>query len=401
MARTEKRKSGRLWWDFRYIWMFISSCLAVLPIVGLIATWLNNYYLINHAPWDPSGVWEEINRPLSAQVAATILVFVLMVQYLHTLYWMYFGRSDETTDISLMDRWVPRIVLLAIPILLSGLPYENEFGTWPPTFVFFVIVWTLTSSPENAFSSVVASTAISVGVLWIQYDEGAMINIGILCLAFGFFTSGYVINRGLVNELRLEQSRVRDQAVTEERFRLARDLHDTVGHSMTQITLKAELARRLLPNDPSRAADELEQIEQLSRSLSAEVRRSIAGDTTLSLENETDRATELLQSMEITASVQGSHQNIPESIAGIFAWCLREGVMNVIKHSGASRCEIEFSFSEQHHILKITDNGSNPVNVDHEGQGIAGMKQRIDELDGVVNFRAIDSGHLLTIRIPA
>lgn len=401
MSQSGKKRSRGLWWDFRYIWMFISSILVLLPIVGLIATWLNNDYLINHAPWELSGAWEEIHRPFSAQVAATILVSVLMIQYLHTLYWMYFGRSNETTHISIWDRWVPRLVLLAIPILLSELPYENEFGTWPMTFVFFVIVWTLTSRPESAFASVIVSTGVSAAVLWFQYDEGAMINVGILCLAFGFFTSGYVINRGLVNELRLEQSRVRDQAVTEERFRLARDLHDTVGHSMTQITLKAELARRLIPNDPARAERELSDVEQLSRSLSAEVRKSIAGEVTLSLEREIARATELLQSMEIDVEVSGDHAEIPERIADALAWCLREGVMNVIKHSGADRCAITFASEAQQQTLTITDNGGNPVRNDFEGQGIAGMRQRVSDLSGEIELREIESGHELSIRIPA
>lgn len=330
-----------------------------------------------------------------------MLVLVFIGLYVETMYRTYFGRLSWIADVPNRERWLIRAPLLVISTILVFLPVPGSFNGNPFVHImmFVVVAWTLTSPPDRAFSAVIISTAITTAVLAIASGQQAF-GVSIYSLAFGFFTSGFVINRGLIAELRLEQSRVRDQAVTEERFRLARDLHDTVGHSMTQITLKAELARRVLPDDPSRAADELEQIEQLSRSLSAEVRRSIAGETTLSLQNEIDRATELLQSMEIDVAIHGGGTDVPEHIADVFAWCLREGVMNVIKHSGASRCDIHFSLLDQRYVLKITDNGSNPVNDDHEGQGIAGMKQRVDDLAGQLEFRATESGHALTIRIP-
>lgn len=400
MNESANKKTRKLWWDFRYIWMFISSAWVLYMIVGLIATWWNNSLQVNRAPWLPEGDWQEIQRPLTDQIAATILVAGFIAEYIHTLYRMYFNRSTWMTTSNARERWVTRGLLFTIPVILSSLRYEDEFRTWPMTFVFFVIAWVLTAEPHNAFSAVIISTGISVALVWFQYDEGVMLDVAVMCLAFGFFTSGYVINRGVILELQQERGRVRDQAVTEERFRLARDLHDTVGHSMTQITLKAELARRLLPDEPSRAADELEQIENLARSLSTEVRTSIAGETHLSLQDEINRARELLQSMEIAAEIRGDHEVIPETVADVFAWCLREGVMNVIKHSGASRCEIAFSLADHHHILNITDNGSNPVNEEHAGQGIVGMKQRVNNMNGELELRATDSGHALTIRIP-
>ena len=409
MSISKGKTSRKLWWDFRYIWMFISTIWVFTLLLNLNSVWRERWVpLPERTPGQLGPTFEIYESPTWVKVTATVMVLAFIGIYVEAMYRMYFGRASWTSDLSPRERWMIRGPLLAIATILVLLPYSGEQRysgvlrdhPFAGAMMFVVIAWTLTARPDRAFSAVVISTAITSAILTLAADGGVAFNISFYSLAFGFFTSGYVINQGLINELHLEQSRLRDQAVTEERFRLARDLHDTVGHSMTQITLKTELARRLLPNDPVRAADELEHIEQLSRSLSAEVRRSIAGDVTLSLDNEINRATELLQSMEIDVLIGGEHSDIPDETADVFAWCLREGVMNVIKHSGASRSEIEFSWDDQQHILKIADNGSNPVTEDHEGQGIAGMKQRVDELNGDIEFRPIDSGHLLTVRLP-
>lgn len=397
MAFKSDEKSPKLWWDFRYIWMFLSSIWVFTLTGGLIGVWQTRRFL---DPW-PGAEPEIIISPTWVQVLATILVIAFIVVYLEAMYRMYFGRATWVSDISIRERWSIRAPLLIIAIVLVFLPYEDRLENWPFTFVFVVIAWTLTAQPSGAFAAVVTSTAGSALLLTLAYNGGVALQISIYSLAFGFFTSGYVINRGLINELRLERGRVRDQAVTEERFRLARDLHDTVGHSMTQITLKSELARRTLSSDPARAEQDLADVEELSRSLSAQVRQSIAGDVDVSLANELTRATELLQSMDIGLTSEGDAKSVPDHIADVFAWCLREGVMNVIKHSGANQCEIVFSRVEENHILNITDNGHNPVSAEHEGQGIAGMKQRVNELGGELEFLATEAGHVLTIRIPA
>jgi two-component system sensor histidine kinase DesK len=396
MAHKVESSSPKLWWDFRYIWLFISTIWVFVLVGGVIDIWQERIFFAA----SPNSPVDVVVSPKWVQISATILVIAFIALYVRIMYRMYFGRLNWTSEISSRERWNIRTPILLIALVLVFLPHEDRLENWPFVFVYVVIVWTLTAGPNSAFSAVVISTAGTALILSLAYDSGVILDIPIYALAFGFFTSGYVINRGLINELRLEQSRVRDQAVTEERFRLARDLHDTVGHSMTQITLKAELARRLLPDDPTRAADELEQIEQLSRSLSAEVRASIAGDTSLTLDREIDRAKELLASIDVKVSIAGEHAHLPEDVANTFAWCLREGMMNIVKHSGADHCEIEFFSSNHHYVLKITDNGSNPGNDQPYGQGIQGMKQRVEELNGELRFWTVDAGHTLEIMIP-
>ena len=395
--RAEKR-STKLWWDFRYIWMFISSIWVFSLIPSLFGVWQER--------WRPIPGTNEIEHFAASgwvRITATVLVVAFIALYLEAMYRMYFGRSSWISDATPRERWSLRLPIMLIATALIFLPVPTKVWEAPfaGTMMFVVIVWTLTAPPERAFSAVIISTLLTALILTIAFDGGRAFNLSIYSLAFGFFTSGYVINRGLINELQLERSRVRDQAVTEERFRLARDLHDTVGHSMTQITLKAELARRILPDDPARAATELEDIEQLSRSLSAEVRRSIAGEVDLTLPVEIGRARELLASMGIEVSVGGDVESFPPEVADVLAWCLREGVMNTIKHSGATSCEIEFAADSDHYHLAIRDNGTNQIVENKTGQGIQGMTQRVQGLNGEVWLETIESGHMLSIRIPA
>lgn len=372
-----------------WLWMFFST-IWVGILVGSAITYWNQP---GDRPWDP-------DIALGWRLLAIALVIAFIGIYAYTVWRMYFQRTSWLVVFERQEAWLIRGSLTTLAIAMNLLP-SGDSANWQIAFMFVAIAWALTSNHQHAFSSVFQAAAIAAVTLLATGRGDVLPGTMLYIIGFGVMVAGYVMNNGLLGQLVVERGRVRDQAVTEERFRLARDLHDTVGHSMTQITLKAELARRLLPDDPGRAADEMEQIEQLSRTLSAEVRASIAGDTSLTLAQEIDRASELLKSMDIEVSITGTHENLPERVADTFAWCLREGVMNVVKHSGADRCEIGFSESNRFHVLKITDNGKHPANDGHKGQGMSGMKQRVNELDGDLEFRATDSGHSLTIRIPA
>lgn len=395
---SNQGKSERWWRDSRYVYFVLSTIWIIILGVQIAATWMAPEKRI----WLPGQQFPDtLIQPVPERIAATVLASVFILVYVRMMYLIYYGQRTVLHGFTNRERWRIRAPLLLLAIVLAALPHESDFRRWSWTFVFVVIAWTLTSTPEKAIITVIVSTAMVFAITSVLYDVGESVGLGFPAIAFGFMVSGYVINRGVIEELMVERSRVRDQAVTEERFRLARDLHDTVGHSMTQITLKAELARRVLQDEPTRAAQELAQIEGLSRELSAQVRRSIAGRVVLSLHQEIDRARELLQSMEVTAIVSGEVGHIPEASSDILAWCLREGVLNVVKHSGATQCEITFGQIAEEDVLTIADNGHQSGNESGAGQGLTGMKQRVEEHGGKLDFQESAVGHVLTIRIPA
>jgi two-component system sensor histidine kinase DesK len=160
-------------------------------------------------------------------------------------------------------------------------------------------------------------------------------------------------------------------AVTNERNRFARDLHDILGHSLTVITVKAELARRMIDVDPERTRDELADLERLSREALADVRRAVEGYRELSLAGELSRARLALTAAGIEATVPDPTPEVPEDLRDLFAWVLREGVTNVLRHSGAETCTITLTASS----VEICDDGRSVGGLS-PGNGLRGLRER-------------------------
>jgi two-component system sensor histidine kinase DesK len=161
-------------------------------------------------------------------------------------------------------------------------------------------------------------------------------------------------------------------AVEEERARIARDLHDILGHSLTVISVKAELAERLFDDDPERARAELEDLQRLSRDALADVRSTAQGIRGISLPGEIASARMALESAGIEPLLPTVADEVPSRWRELFAWTLREGVTNVIRHSQASRCEVELGADR----IRVIDDGRGPCPDDGSGNGLEGLRQR-------------------------
>ncbi len=182
-------------------------------------------------------------------------------------------------------------------------------------------------------------------------------------------------------------------AVDNERNRFARDLHDILGHSLTVITVKAELAQRLCDIDPVRAKQELADLERLSRDALADIRRAVEGYRELTLPGELARARAALQSAEIAPDLPQSTDEVPTELRELFAWTVREGVTNVIRHSRARRCEIRLS----PHGVEVRDDGAGAGLELREGSGITGLRERAAAIGAVVTTRSLSPGFSLTV----
>jgi two-component system sensor histidine kinase DesK len=173
-------------------------------------------------------------------------------------------------------------------------------------------------------------------------------------------------------------------AVAEERGRFARDLHDILGHSLTVITVKAELANRLLDVDPARAKAELEDLERLSRDALADVRRAVEGYR-VTLPGEIARAREALLAADIDAELPNSTDEVPSELRELFAWTVREGVTNVIRHSGARRCIVRLSATR----VEVCDDGTGHESTER-GHGLDGLRERATAAGAVLVTRTVE-----------
>ena len=169
-------------------------------------------------------------------------------------------------------------------------------------------------------------------------------------------------------------------ALSEEREEIARDVHDVLGHSLTVITLKAELAQRLLEIDPARAGAEMEAIAQLSRASLAEVRSTVTRLRVPDFSGEIEGAGRALQTAGIRAELPDAQSAL--AVAGVnaklFSWVLREAVTNMVRHSGANAARVRLSATG----LDILDNGVGAG--DARGNGLTGMAQRVAASGGSV-----------------
>lgn len=191
------------------------------------------------------------------------------------------------------------------------------------------------------------------------------------------------------DELALAREEIKALAVAEERARVARDLHDVLGHSLTTITVKAGLTRRILESsgDVERALVQVRDVERLSRLALTEIRATVSGYRKVSLPAEIAGAKAALLAAGIFADLPQAVDDVPGDLQEPFGYVLREGVTNVIRHSGASKCQIRLGQS----WIEITDNGSNTSTVDgHDGNGLSGLRERLAKVGG--KLTAMPSG---------
>ena len=183
------------------------------------------------------------------------------------------------------------------------------------------------------------------------------------------------------------------QAVDDERGRIARDLHDLLGQSLTVISVKAELAQKLLAVDLERARAELADLERISRDALADVRLAVEGYREISLSDELARARVALQAAEIDADLPSSSDDVPPELRELFAWTVREGITNVLRHSSASRCEVRLTPTS----AEVRDDGPAAASVDGRGSGLAGLRERAAQVGATVVVREHSPGFSLSV----
>lgn len=238
----------------------------------------------------------------------------------------------------------------------------------------------------------VAEAALRLTPGW--HDDGSY---GLAIVLGGLAVFG--IRRAMLRSVELTAARkdFAELAVQAERNRFARDLHDILGHSLTVITVKAELAGRLIEAHPDRAATEVADVERLARSALADVRAAVAGYRELSLAGELVSARTALQAAEIKADLPTVIDEVPEAQRELFAWVVREGVTNVVRHSGARKCTIKLSARQ----IEVLDDGKGPTAADGaSGHGLVGLRERADAAGAMLQIgTAPGGGFRLAVRV--
>ncbi len=253
------------------------------------------------------------------------------------------------------------------------------------------------------------STSVSINFSIVQQDElflkqlpfVIVIWISVILLPFSIYNRN---EKGQLEE-KLEDAnkRIHELGVLEERQRIARDLHDTLGQKLSLIGLKSDLARRLLYKNPEQARNELKDVQQTARTALNEVRNMVSSMRAVRLKDELVLVKELLDAAEIHLEEVGEFKlsNVPLLTEHILSMCLKEAVTNIVKHSGATRCSIKIEQTREETIVTIHDNGVFNHSAEHlmQGHGIKGMKERLEFVNGSLELMTKD-GTTLQLRVP-
>jgi two-component system sensor histidine kinase DesK len=309
------------------------------------------------------------HRPGTARDIGVAAVFAFAATYLVVLVHGRHNRLAGRRPAAPLA-WFEVSVLALLTIAMVPGAHEHALAG-----LVFVAATAMFLLPTRAAWFVVAMLALG-GELAVEIvpgwsENGSALGVVLAAVAVFAIRLAFERNRRLVQA----QDEMAQLAVSAERTRFARDLHDILGHSLTVITVKAELAGRLLRDDPQRAAAEIADVERLSRDALADVRRAVAGYREVSLATELATARESLSAAGIEADLPAAVDDVPGELRELYGWVVREGVTNVIRHSGARRCVVRAGAGG----IEVVDDG---VGVGHEpgsttgGHGLAGLRER-------------------------
>jgi two-component system sensor histidine kinase DesK len=283
----------------------------------------------------------------------------------------------------------------ALYAVAIGLTVAEAFLAGEDALVFCVYIAVLTVAGRRASGIPLVGVLVVATALVPRFVPawGSKINwngaLTVFLVAFAMFGFFMIIRSNV--ELTAARSEVARLAAENERTRIARDLHDLLGHSLTTITVKAGLARRLSTRDPERAAEEIAAVEQLSRRTLVEVRAAVAGYREVTLAGELASAREVLRAAGIETRVPGAIDAVDVDAVEPFGWVVREAVTNVVRHSRAEHCTITVG----KRWIEIADDGRGSVPGGGDGHGLVGLGERLAAVGGTVTTRSAVRGFTL------
>jgi two-component system sensor histidine kinase DesK len=302
--------------------------------------------------------------------------------------------------------------LLAALAVLAVATTAFYSPAWSSLFVLLAIEVGVVVGARVAPVLVLVITAVAVVESVLAGATGdAAFTTGLSVLLSGLGTYAFHQLFAVVVELRCTREELARMAVSQERERFARDLHDLLGHTLSVIVVKAEAVRRLAPRDSAAAAEHAADIETIGREALTDIRRAASGYRGAGLDRELARAHSALGAAGVALSVQQDREPgelLPESTDVLLGWVVREGVTNIVRHAGATRCTITVDRTARAVRLHIDDDGHGDLQVDDAGNGgatstgsgLRGLGERVAAAGGQVEASRTDRGFRLVVDLP-
>jgi two-component system, NarL family, sensor histidine kinase DesK len=339
------------------------------------------------------------SRPWWVEVVGYLLVGGLLLTYLAVMHRWSTGRGSRL-------RWFGWLAAVVLLIAVVG------FGVhWGGLIIYAAMLTAMTQSGRLALAGPLLVGAAGFGLLRILGDGWTdALTMAFIAAMSGAvtFSSSRVI--ALARELSAVKAEAARLAVADERVRFARDMHDLLGHSLSLIVLKSELAGRLMDAgrvEPARA--EVRDIEEVTRRSLEEVREAVSGYRQALLGEELDNARDALAGAGIRTTVPTEVPTLEPEVDRLFGWAVREGTTNVLRHSQARSCEIRLVDDGDTLVLEVLDDGPGerrherlePSTVDCPGNGLAGLVERAERAGGLSSAGPrLGGGFRLAVAVP-
>ena len=323
----------------------------------------------------------------------------------YTLLWLWLTLLTYPVFLALYARQLlaprrhaPRYALAMVAMGLALLP-------WYPSGISYFIFGCVTlricrsgSAWRYLAQLLVLNAAFVAIALWVGYHWQLVVWIPSMAFIIGVVINVESTNKDRDAALQLSQDEVRRLAATAERERIGRDLHDLLGHTLSLITLKLELSRKLLDRDPERSRLEMAEAEAIARQALAEVRSAVTGIRASDLAAELAAARLLLECQHVHFHYSPPPP-MPVEIERGLALVLREAATNIVRHADAHQAWVEFTQDGRTLTLQIRDDGRGDVQAD--GNGLTGMRERVAALRGTMRLEsARGQGTTVTVQVP-
>ncbi len=294
----------------------------------------------------------------------------------------------------------PRVFVHIGGMMLLGLLFQ-PINNGACTFFIFAAAMLPFCVPNNTAAVIglftIGGIAAIEGLL-LRLDSWTLFFSSLFPIFIGAGNMFFAERNRMNRKLRKANEEVENLAKVAERERIARDLHDVLGHTLSVITLKSELAGKLIDRDPERAGREIREVEQISRQALSDVRDAIRGYRSQGLAAELAQAKSTLETAGLTVQCDAATTvKLPAMQESVLSLAVREAVTNVVRHAQAHSCRMRLEQQNGSCRLEIHDDGRGGFN--GEGDGLRGMRERVEMLGGTLQ-RSTEAGTTLTITLP-
>ncbi|MEU5001114.1 histidine kinase [Streptomyces sp. NPDC021622] len=281
--------------------------------------------------------------------------------------------------------------MLTFPTMFAVMPYGQSLAFAVPIRTFLIRFAVIGAAMVAGFAAVGVHDGRLIGTALVIVF-GALVSL--LSSRCGAWTLSVMweADRSREVEARL--------AVAEERLRFGRDLHDVMGRNLAVIALKSELAVQLARRGRAEAVDQMVEVQRIARESQREVREVVRGYREVDLAVELAGAQGVLEAAGIDCRVAGSPAGLPAAVQSAFGWVVREAATNVLRHGDAGRCDIALAVTGERTTLTVENDGAPEGGPERAGSGLAGLRERLAVVDGVLDFASGGGKFRLSAEVP-